>query len=263
MYRRAWATLFLSSLAAALTILSGCEAVTLPGGDAAARQSEPSACLIAPEPADAGTVIVLVWDGGLSRQTGSRELAAFNAYALSYADTSAEDADLEARFRAAVLARVQLILCDLEPADVTVVAGDADSYRLATRVHITGDAPLGGGKHIGQSDFDACNERPDDAAVIWGGALAARIPPLRFEQWVNVVANTTAHEIGHTLGFTHPSEETVAQMLPVPAIEIMRSNVKPSELAGEQAFVLPQQTCPGHEPGEGSYASAASVAIDD
>lgn len=247
----------IGTLLSAAVGLAGCEAVNLPTGSTA-RVNESSACTLAPSVDDADTVFVLVWDGGASSQTGTADLAAFDAAALRFSDGTAVTADLAARFEADVLARVQTILCDLEPHDVTVVAGAASAYPKATVVHITGDAPFTGGKHIGQSDFDPCNEHTDDAAVIWGGALATRMPPLAYDQWVNVIANTTAHEIGHTLGFTHPSEETVARMLPEPAEEIMRANVKPAELAAPQYFLLPQETCPGHAPGEGSYLSLST-----
>jgi hypothetical protein len=222
-------------------------------GEGAARLTGENACPRAPRPADAGTLVVLDWDGGISTQTGDRALAAFDVGALRFSDDSSGDANLAARFRDAVQARVQVILCDLEPADVAVIAGDADDHPGATAVHITGDAPANGGKHIGQSDFDPCNARAVDAAVIWGGALAARIPPGDFDAWVNVVANTTAHEIGHTLGFAHPTEQSVGRLVPLPTAEIMRANVKPSELQAEQSFLIEQNTCPNTGPGLVSY----------
>jgi hypothetical protein len=226
-----------------------------------ARYTEPTTCPAAPDLEDAGTLVVLVWDGGLSRQLGDRLLNAFDAADLPFTDDALEDPDLNERFRLAVLDRVQLILCDLDPLDVAVVSSDAESFPAATIVHMTGDAPANDARHIGQSDFDPCNARGDDAAVIWGGALASRMPPLDFDRWVNVVANTTAHEIGHTLGFVHPSEETVARLLPIPSVEIMRANVKPSELAAEQYFLVEQQTCPGYAPGDGSYALTGEMAV--
>ncbi|HRX85915.1 MAG TPA: hypothetical protein P5572_12930 [Phycisphaerae bacterium] len=243
---------------AAAAGLAGCGTMdALPGVDTTARLSDKSACTDAPAPQDAGTLFVLVWDGGFSTQTGDAELAPFDVSTLRFSDGTALTADLPSHFEHDVLARIQTILCDLQPADITVVADKAEAWPDATIVHITGDAPFSGGKHIGQSDFDPCNAHPDDAAVIWGGALATRMPPLAYDQWVNVIANTTAHEIGHTLGFTHPSEESVARMLPQPSEEIMRANVKPAELAGLQYFLLQQETCPGEAPGAGSYASLA------
>jgi len=142
----------------------------------------------------------------------------------------------------------------------SVVEGAADEYADATIVHICGDEPFAGGKHIGQADFDPCNEHADDSVVIWGGALATRIGGATFGEWVNAFANTTAHEIGHTLGFAHPNEETLASLLPVPGAEVMRSKVTVSQLLGEQNFLLEQETCPGAAPGEGSYRL---LSVDD
>ncbi|MCB9851378.1 MAG: hypothetical protein H6817_11815 [Phycisphaerales bacterium] len=230
--------------------------------DAAARLNDPSACPDAPTPANAGTLVVLDWAGGTSRQTGERDLAGFDLSQVSFSDGTQVNDDTLAAFQSAVLARVQTILCDLDPLDVAVIAGKAADFPDATIVHLTADEPATQSKHIGQSDFDPCNAHEDDEAIIWGGALATYMPPMSFEQWVNVVANTTAHEIGHTLGFTHPSEETVARLLPIPSEEIMRATVKPSELSGEQRFLIEQNTCPGYEPGEGSYALTTADEID-
>lgn len=239
-----------SALLSVVTVMvAGCGTAGVFLSDASPRVNEPSACLDAPEPANAGTLVVLDWNGGWSTMRSDKALAAFDVSTLNISDNEAAT-----EFQADVLNRVQLILCDLNPLDVAVIAGDSEDYPGATIVHLTSDQPLGNGKHIGQSDFDPCNDREDDAAVIWGGALAAYMPPLSYDQWVNVVANTTAHEIGHTLGFTHPSEETVARLLPVPSEEIMRATVKPSELSGEQRFLIEQTTCPGLNPGDGSYA---------
>jgi len=256
MHGRAIVAAMAAALLAAGALLAGCGATE----DAAARLTGPSACEAAPEPQDANTLVVLVWEGGQSRQTGDRRLAAFDVHSLRFSDDSLNDGELSERFQAAVLSRVQVILCDLEPQDVTVVTSPGEMISGATLVHLVGDSPAEEARHIGQSSFDPCNAHGDDSAVIWGGALASRMPPLTFDQWVNVVANTTAHEIGHTLGFTHPDEATVARMLPQPSAEIMRANVKPSELAGEQYFLLEQHTCPGHEPGDGSYALIGAMA---
>ncbi len=239
----------------AVIVAAGCGASNgVPGAflPPSAHVGADQVCPDAPAPQDAATLIVLDWDGGVSDQVPGKHLAAFNAAALNFADDSMNRSDLDAALQNAVLVRVQEILCDLRPLDVAVIAGEADDFPGATIVHITGDAPTVG-KHIGQSDYDPCNDRADDSAVIWGGALASRLGPGYFEHWVNIFANTTAHEIGHTLGFTHPSEDTVARMLPNPSTEIMRSNVKPSELREPQWFLLQQETCPGFAAGEGSY----------
>jgi hypothetical protein len=181
-------------------------------------------------------------------------LAPFDLSEFGFADGTVADDASDAEFRDAVLARVQLRLCVLQPLDVAVVAGNAADFPGATIIHITGDAPGDGTKHIGQSHYDPCNEHADDAGIIWAGALAATIHAVTFDQWVNAVANTTAHEIGHTLGFTHPDEQDLARVIPSPSEEIMRGQVTLSSLFGEQNFLYPQETCPGMPAGAGSYA---------
>lgn len=217
------------------------------------------ACAAAPTPDEAATLVVLDWDGGVSRQVPDKTLAPFSVAALDITDPPAGEVMSDEAFRRAVLARTQMILCALEPADVAVIEAEADAFPNATVVHITGDAPFVGGKHIGQSDFDPCNAHPDDAVVIWGGALAARIPPSTTDQWINAFANTIAHEIGHTLGFPHPDEDTLARMVDQPAEEVMRGKVTVAALLSPQHFLLQQESCPGNAPGEGSYR----ILVDD
>ena len=222
-------------------------------GDSEGGTVNTQSCAAAPAPEEAGTLVVLDWDGGINELVRGRELSAFEVDDLYFTDTAIDSDDLEVLFAEAVLGRVRAILCSLDPMDVAVIEGEADDYPDATVVHICGDEPFADGKHIGQADFDPCNANLDDSVVIWGGALATRIGGATFGGWVNALAKTTAHEIGHTLGFAHPSEQTVAMLLPVPSAEVMRSNVTVSQLLGEQNFLIEQETCPGSPPGSGSY----------
>ena len=224
-----------------------------------AQVYDAQACPAAPAPEEADTLVVLDWDGGTSSQVPGKTLAAFSLAALEVDGQPADEIIAEEEFRRAVLARTQMILCALQPADVAVIEADADAFPSATVVHVTGDAPFVNGKHIGQSDFDPCNAHPDDAVVIWGGALATRVPPTTIDRWINAFANTIAHEIGHTLGFPHPDEDTLARMVDQPAEEVMRGKVTIAALLGEQHFLLQQESCPGTPPGEGSYR----ILLDD
>ena len=244
---------FIMLLSAAL---AGCGTVfPQPGGVdvAAVLAARESACDQAPAPADADTLVVIDWDGGVSALLPDRQLQAFDFGALTITDADSIDADAAVLFRQAVLARVQTMLCALAPLDVAVIAGQGEEYSGATVVHVTGEAPPYAGKQIGQSDYDPCNEHPDDASVIWGGALATRIDSATFAGWVNAFANTIAHEIGHTLGFTHPNEETVGRLLPEPAQELMRGTTTAADLVTVKAFLIEQNTCPADATGEMSY----------
>ena len=199
----------------------------------------------------AGTLVVLDWSGGASSLVSGRELAGFSVDSLLMTDVPSNGNELAEAFRQAVLARVQVILCDLEPADIAVVEGDAEDFLDATVVYITGDEPAGEAKHIGQSKYDACNTNAADEAIVWGGAIATRVGAAAFDEWVNAIANTAAHEVGHTLGFVHPTEEIVGSPLPLPADELMRADVTVSDLLMERWFVIEQDTCP--EDPEQSY----------
>jgi hypothetical protein len=236
-----------ASLALVLAALAGCGALpslSLDAASDAAYSLEPSACERSPDPETAGTLMVIDWTGGMSDLVADRELSAFDTDALLMTDVDSGGRETPEAFQQAVLARVQVILCALDPMDLAVIAGEAEDFPNATIVHVTGDAPVGGGKHIGQSRFDPCNSSPADAIIVWGGAIATRVGAASVDEWVNAFANTAAHEIGHTLGFVHPGEDTVGAALPLPTDELMLGNVTVSNLLIDRRFVLEQNTCP-------------------
>ena len=232
------------------SLFVGCGAVDQIGGVSSKpdlRAIDTYTCDSAPDVEDAYTLVVLDWDGG-SNPMVQEGLSPFTIEELTISDYSDSLTDLDTAYRAAVLGRVREMLCVLDPMDITVIEGDGDDYPDATVVHITGDKPRAGGMHIGQSTFDMCNERPDDSAVIWVGVMVDNVSQATFAEWVNIVANTTTHEIGHTIGFAHPSAENVGgRMLPVPDEEVMRINVTVAQLRKEQNFVIEQNTCPSNE----------------
>lgn len=217
-------------------------------------------CNLAPLPKDALTLVVLDWDGGRSPLVRDKELAGFNVQSLNFSDGSSVT---QVEFESLVLARVGEILCVLDPMDVAVIKGDGAEYLDSTVIHITGDAPANGGKQIGQSHFDLCNEYLDDSGVIWGGALSDRIDGANLDEWVNAFANTIAHETGHTLGFFHPDPEALARLLPSPSSELMRAQTTTKDLLKPQAFLLDQDTCPGSTGvGLTSYRVSGGIAYE-
>ncbi len=249
MRSHAWRGRTTVAIAAAMLLATGgCGSFQFPptSSDPGARLLTASACDRSPAPEDASTLIVLDWDGGVSPLVAGRDLSAFDVGLLNIAGPVPQVADLDSTFKQAVLARVQENLCDLDPMDVAVAIGDGDTAVDATVVLITGDLPPDGSKHIGQSDYDACNANPDDAALIWGGAIATRVGSATYDQWINAIANTTTHEIGHTLGFFHPTADTFGRPLPIPADEIMQANVTVSSLLSPQRFIVEQDTCPSN-----------------
>ncbi len=247
------------SAAGLFAITTGCGAVNGITAVAGERAVAGDPCDRAPSPDEAGTLVVLDWDGGESYMPGAGDLAAFDVDHLGITDVFSDHDSLSAAYREAVLARVQAMLCRLDPLDVAVIEGDSEDYPQATIVHITADAPAGGGMHIGQSDYDMCNDDPDDSAIVWVGVLVRHVSNATFTEWVNIVANTTTHEIGHTLGFTHPTEESVGRMLPIPEEEVMRANVTVAQLKTEQNFIIEQDTCPAVASGEYSYSLLSGV----
>lgn len=246
-----WKTACRSVLSALLLAATGCGFMAqsdqlVSGSPTPPIGSEPAAfaCDRAPSVSDAETLIVLDFTGGDSRHAPNQMLSGFDFDALSIADPDAAagmDADA---FRRAVLGKVQSMLCALDPMNVAVIDGRAEDHPDSTVIHITGDQPGGGGKQIGQSDYDPCNRFGDDEAIIWAGAMARRIDSATYDQWTTAVANAITHEIGHTLGFFHPSEAELARILPgAGATEVMRKATSITELLSEQAFLIEQDTC--------------------
>jgi hypothetical protein len=148
-------------------------------------------------------------------------------------------------FEESVRARIEQILCGLDPVDMRVINGRADDFPNATYVYITIDAAPGGSGRVGQADYDPCNLYANDVAVIWAGELlAATGPGWSRSAWVNILANVCAHEIGHTLGFGHPDTPDKPIGPPLADQAIMVSAHTIYALAEPMEFTLSQDTCP-------------------
>lgn len=193
---------------------------------------------------EAHTLIILDWDGGPSPLDARTTLSPLNPMELPIYDGLASDEDAEA-FKEEVRRRIETILCDLDPVDMRVITGRAHDYPAATHVHLTLNTAPSGGRQAGQADYDPCNLYVDDTVLIWGGRIAEVAGPgwLRRE-WVNILANVTTHEIGHTLGFAHPDELGITVDADIARRAIMMSFHTVASLSQPQAFLIPQTTCP-------------------
>ena len=221
-------------------------AVTSDPTSRAERSLPPAACDWAPATdAEASTLIVLDWDEAESPLDPDARLSGLHPADLPIHDVELSSEEAADAFKEAVRMRIESILCDLDPVDMRVIHGRAADFPDATRVHMTIDLPPSGGDQAGQADYDACNRRNDDVAIVWGGRIAevASGGWLR-DEWVNMLANVATHEIGHTLGFAHPDE--LGLMIDADDADraIMLSSHTISSLAGRQAFLIAQTTCP-------------------
>ncbi|UCG15243.1 MAG: hypothetical protein JSV19_08085 [Phycisphaerales bacterium] len=210
------------------------------------RSLPPAACDWAPATdAEASTLIVLDWDETESPLDPDARLSGLHPADLPVYDDDLSSKESARAFKEAVRMRIETILCDLDPVDMRVIHGRAVDFPDATCVHLTIDLPPSGGDQAGQADYDACNRRNDDVAIVWGGRIAevAGDGWLR-DEWVNMLANVATHEIGHTLGFAHPDE--LGLMIDADDADraIMLSSHTMSSLAGRQAFLIAQTTCP-------------------
>jgi hypothetical protein len=245
--------LIVPAILGAITLsLAGCGAVPSDGGIARSSGSSiedesltPPACGRAPTTnREARTLIVLDWDGGPSPLDARATLSPLNPADLPIYDAIRSDADAET-FKEAVRVQIETILCDLDPVDMRVITGRASDYPAATHVHFTLDRAPSGGRQAGQADYDPCNLYVDDTVLIWGGRIADVAGPtwLRRE-WVNILANVTTHEIGHTLGFAHPDDIGITVDGDIARRAIMMSSHTVTSLSQPQAFLIPQTTCP-------------------
>lgn len=122
-------------------------------------------------------------------------------------------------FRNDVRDRAQEALDKLRPQNVVVVNGEPEDYPGATVIWLSHTLELG--SILGRAIRDDCNLFSADEGVIYlqaftGPAIMVALRPF-YESWVQIFANVTAHEIGHTLGFRHPP--TIAE---IPGFDLMR-----------------------------------------
>jgi len=186
--------------------------------------------------------VVIDWDAGASVMRGGDVMTAIDLGAFHLPDGSTL-AD-EPNFQALVEVRIQTIFDDLEPANIRVVAADAEDYPESTVVLMTFEADPDDPHRVGQAYYDPCDTEQADEAIVWGLAMLDLGDGHRLDEWVNLFANVAAHEVAHTLGFAHPEANDDLGFRPLPSALMLGSHTL-TALLQEQSFQIPQQTCPG------------------
>lgn len=188
--------------------------------------------------------VILDWTGGTSP---IYPYDVFEGVDLSLFETDdggtlADDAEA---FMEDVRARIERIYVDLPELPIRVINGE--DYEMdfdVTVVHITQELPPKGGTDIGEGEYDPCNLQHDNAALLFGERLLTLSDAYTYEEWVNVFANTCAHEIGHTLGFGHVLRAEHPDTGRSIYIELMLDGHTMAELCREQRFVFELTNCP-------------------
>jgi len=201
------------------------------GGDGASRQL-------------ADAVVVLDWDGGTSALYPDDPFDGLDLgdFATTDGGTLADHAD---EFRELVRSKVTQIYCDMPDFSVKIEQRDDATFTGAKTTVFFGQfrAPDGGGQ-VGEADYDPCNRHADDEAIIFGAQYERLGGPYSLDEWVTMFANTTAHEIGHTLGYGHIARADRPDPSRSVFVELMLDRHTISELQQEQRVVVEQSTCP-------------------
>ncbi|MCP4592656.1 MAG: hypothetical protein GY842_18130 [bacterium] len=225
----------------AAALVSGC-GVNLPAPAGGSVPTEQPTENPVRNPEVIAKTVVLDWSGGFADVSDEPLLGLdFSELYLPSGDSLEEMGPM---LQESVRHRVAEILGALVPTGFEVLIGEADDYPDDTVVLFTSDTVPGDGPQVGQTKLDRCDLHASATVIVWGGTLLNLGDEHTFEQWVNVLANIAAHEIGHTVGFFHPDavltdlsqhEKDAALMLAVHTL---------SALLGPQEFLIPQETCP-------------------
>jgi len=201
------------------------------GGDDASRQI-------------ADAVVALDWDGGVSHIYPDTHFAGIDLTIFETTDggTLADHADT---FKQLVQEKVTSIYCDLIDHSILLLTPEETGvYEAKTIVYFGQLRAPGGGGQVGEADYDPCNRFVDDEALIYGSQFARLGGPYSVAQWATMFANTTAHEIGHTLGYGHVTRADQPDPGRSLFVELMLDRHTVDELLREQRIVVEQTSCP-------------------
>lgn len=208
---------------------------------------------------DSVDVVILDWTGGRNPIYPDDVLEGVDLSLFDTADGGTLGDDEEA-FKEAVRREVARIYCDLGTMPVRVRNGEDDDVDYdVTVVHITQEIRPGGGTDIGEGEYDPCNAQHDNAAILFGERLLTLSNAYAYEEWVNIFANTCAHEIGHTLGFGHISRRDRPDTGRTLYIELMLAGHTMAELRYPQRFLAGETNCPDKSGADGKHVDAAEV----
>lgn len=193
--------------------------------------------------ATAADAILLEWSGGTSRIYPGEHLAGLDlsAFLVTDGSTLADHAD---DFKAAVRDEVSRILCDMPTDGVYLTNSKSGLPRNPTTVYLAQIGSPLGGSQIGQGEYDPCNVEHDNDAIIFGDELLKLGDVRPFEEWVMVVANVTAHEIGHMLGYGHIARIIYPASQRPAYVELMLATHTVDEMVQDQRLVSDESNCP-------------------
>jgi hypothetical protein len=191
----------------------------------------------------ADEVVVLDWDGGVSAIYPDNPFSGIDLFSFETTDggTLGDRAD---EFKELVRERVSQIYCDQADHVISVMhKADAEFSGAKTTVFFGQLQAPNGGAQVGEADYDPCNRYASDEAIIFGEQYLHLGGPFTFDEWVTMFSNTTAHEIGHTLGYGHIDRSDSPDPAQSLYIELMLDRHTISELKSQQRIVVDQSTC--------------------
>jgi len=203
----------------------------------------------------ADEVVVLDWDGGTSALYPDDPFEGIDLSLFQLTDGTTL-ADHDADFKELVRSKVGQIYCDDPDFSVKIEQKGESAYRGAKTIVYFAQFRAPSGGQVGEADYDPCNRHDDDEAIIFGEQYERLGGPYSLDEWVTMFANTTAHEIGHTLGYGHIDRADRPDPARTLFVELMLDRHTISELQQEQRIVVDQSTCPG------VTASAKTLATD-
>lgn len=190
----------------------------------------------------AADVILLDWSGGVSNIYPDDELPPFD---LSlFATPEGTLLDVEDVFKAAVRDHVAAAMCDFPGQAVAIRTGEGPSGTPTSTVYITFARSPNSRSQIGEGEYDPCNEQHDNDAIIFGEELMQLGGPYELDEWVNIIGNVVAHEIGHMLGYNHVAPTPDNSGDRALYIELMLASHTIDEMLSPQRFLSEDTNCP-------------------